>query len=56
MADLFIIIIVFVLLRSAIRFIIKEKKKGTRCIGCPDAGSCSRKCSGCAGGTCGKDE
>ena len=24
----------------AVRYIVKEKKKGTKCIGCPYAGSC----------------
>ena len=26
----------------AIRYIYKEKKKGTHCIGCPSAGSCQK--------------
>ena len=27
----------------AARYIYKEKKKGTKCIGCPMAGSCNKK-------------
>ena len=30
----------------AIRYIIKEKKKGTKCIGCPYSGSCSKSKAG----------
>ena len=26
----------------AVRYIIKEKKKGTKCIGCPYAGECCK--------------
>ena len=52
MADFIVIIIVFVLLRSAIRYIIKAKKSGVKCIGCPQAGTCASKCqseNGCNG-------
>ncbi len=27
---------------AAVRYIYKEKKKGTRCIGCPSSGTCSK--------------
>ena len=30
---------------AAVRYIYKEKKRGTRCIGCSAAGSCSGSCS-----------
>ena len=26
----------------AVRYIVREKRKGTKCIGCPYAGECSR--------------
>ena len=26
----------------AVRYIVKEKKKGTKCIGCPMAGQCEK--------------
>lgn len=39
----FISIVVLVLVVSlAIRYIIREKKRGTVCIGCPNAGSCQK--------------
>ena len=37
------LIVVILILFLAIRYIVKEKKKGTRCIGCPQAGSCQKK-------------
>lgn len=32
------------IIAMATRYIIKEKKKGTRCIGCPSAGTDECKC------------
>ncbi len=40
MENFIIIVILAVILGSAITYIIKEKKKGVRCIGCPAAGKC----------------
>ena len=34
------------ILYLAVRYIYKEKKKGTKCIGCPYAGSCQRHQNG----------
>lgn len=39
--------ILVALVGMAVLYIWKEKKKGTRCIGCPAAGNCS----GCRGGS-----
>ena len=36
------ILAVAVILFLAIRYIVKEKKKGNKCIGCPYAESCER--------------
>ena len=38
--------VLVLILYLAIRYIYKEKKKGTACIGCPYAGSCQRHQSG----------
>jgi len=48
MADLIVGGILIAVVVAAILFIRKEKKRGVKCIGCPDGGSCSRKgnCSG----------
>lgn len=37
------LIVLAMILFFAIRYIVKEKKKGTKCIGCPLAGSCQKK-------------
>ena len=40
MENLIVIGILLVLVGAAVLYIWKEKKKGTRCIGCPSAGDC----------------
>ena len=47
--DIIIAVVLLILVGAAVHYIRKEKKKGTVCIGCPDAGHCSRKT--CCGGT-----
>ena len=37
------LVAVALILFLAIRYLVKEKKKGTKCIGCPQAGSCQKK-------------
>ena len=56
MQNLIIIAIVAVILGSAVFYIRKEKKKGTQCIGCPDAAKCSGKCSGYSGNSSGNTD
>ncbi len=36
------VVITAVILLLAIRYIYREKKKGTKCIGCPFAGECTK--------------
>ena len=43
MTNIVIISILFVIVGGAIFYIVKEKKKGAVCIGCPHAGSCASK-------------
>ena len=43
MANLIIGIILLIIIGAAITHIVKEKKRGVKCIGCPAAGQCSRK-------------
>ena len=47
--DLLVVFVIALILAGAIAYIIRAKKKGVRCIGCPDGGHCSGSCSGCAG-------
>ena len=46
------ILAIVLIVGGAVAYIIKAKKSGQKCIGCPDAKSCSGNCSGCSG-SCG---
>lgn len=46
MVDFIVLGIVLVLVGAAAAYIIKQKKKGVKCIGCPDGCSCSGTCGG----------
>lgn len=43
MEDFIIIAIVVLILILAVGYIINEKRKGNKCIGCPNAKECSSK-------------
>lgn len=49
MANFILIAILLIIVGSAVAYIMKEKKKGVKCIGCPAAGSCSHNCNGGSG-------
>lgn len=53
MADLIIAGILFIIIGAAITYIIKAKKSGAKCIGCPVDGKCSSKKDGHSGCGCG---
>ena len=53
MTDFAIIVVLALVLGGAALYIYKAKKRGKKCIGCPDGGSCSGSCGGCNCG-CGK--
>ena len=46
MADIIIGIVLLAVVGLAIAYIVREKKKGVRCIGCSSAGTCPHKCNG----------
>ena len=54
--DYLIIVIIAAIIYVAARYIYKAKKKGIKCIGCPDGAKCSGRCTGCSGNCCGKTE
>ena len=37
------IIVIFLIISSVIIYIVKAKRKGVKCIGCPDAKTCATK-------------
>ena len=42
MVDFIVTIILIAIVGLAVAYIYKEKKKGTKCIGCPMAGNCGK--------------
>ncbi len=54
MADLIVVAVVLVIVGAAIAYIVKEKRRGVRCVGCPSGGICSRKREGTVGCGCGR--
>ena len=63
MVDFLITIILVTILGAAVAYIIKAKRRGAKCIGCPDSGNCTQEkltvsaCGGCSGncrGGCGE--
>ena len=55
MENIIIVAILVVIVGLAVRYIIKAKKSGKKCIGCPDGGSCSSGCGSCGGCGCHTD-
>ena len=53
MASFIVAGIILVIIGASIAYIVKEKKRGTRCIGCPAAGKCSGHSNGNSGCGCG---
>ncbi len=50
MTDIIIVFVVALLVGGAAGFIYISKKRGKKCIGCPDSGGCSGSCGGCSCG------
>ena len=51
MADLILTLVIVVIVGAAVVYIVKEKKKGIKCIGCPSAATCPSANEGkCKGG------
>ena len=56
--EIFAAAAIVLIVGGAVAYIIKAKKSGQKCIGCPDSktcsspGGCSGNCQGC-GGACG---
>ena len=50
MKNLVIIIVLIIVLALSISYIVKAKKSGIKCIGCPSGGDCNGECGcGCGG-------
>ncbi len=44
MENMIVVMILLVLIGSVVIYLIKEKKKGRKCVGCPYAKQCSQNC------------
>lgn len=47
--NIILILVIALIIGSAVLYIHKEKKRGVKCIGCPEGCSCSGKCGSCGG-------
>lgn len=47
MADFIIGILLLIVIGAAIAYIVREKKRGVKCIGCPNSGTCQKRTCGC---------
>lgn len=56
MGEIIAIAIIAVIVGGAIFYVIKAKKSGKKCIGCPDGCSCSGSCGGSCSAKQEKDE
>lgn len=54
--DIIVIAILGAIVGGAVGYIIKAKKSGQKCIGCPYSKTCHGSCGACASHTPGKDE
>lgn len=50
MVDIIIIFVLAAIIGVAAGYVIKAKRSGRKCIGCPDGAKCSGNCAGCSGG------
>lgn len=55
MANVIVVLLIVAMLAAAVAYIIKEKKRGVRCVGCSAAGECPHhhsETTGCGGCAC----
>ncbi|MBR5127554.1 MAG: FeoB-associated Cys-rich membrane protein [Roseburia sp.] len=48
MTDFVLVLVIAGIVGGALAYIRKEKKRGARCVGCPDGGTCGGKCGSCS--------
>lgn len=49
MENVLILLAVAAIVGGALWYIRREKKRGAKCVGCPDAKTCGGNCAGCSG-------
>lgn len=56
MTNLFVGLIVLAIVGAAVAYIMQSRKKGIKCIGCPEGLTCPHSKTGCGGcNSCGGD-
>ncbi len=53
MENFIIVAVLLIIIGAAVVYIVKAKKSGVKCIGCPHSATCGGKCSGDCSGSCG---
>ncbi|MBR5232529.1 MAG: FeoB-associated Cys-rich membrane protein [Clostridia bacterium] len=53
MKTVIVSIVLILILGGAALYIYRAKKRGVKCIGCPNSAKCSGNCAGCS---CGSEE
>ena len=48
-ADYLVLAVIVAILGCVILYICRAKKKGVKCIGCPDGATCGGNCTNCPG-------
>lgn len=54
--DLLVIAVIAAVIGLVLWYLYRAKKKGVKCIGCPDGAKCGGNCSGCSGNCCGSNQ
>ena len=49
MENVLILLVVAAIVVGALWYIRREKKRGAKCVGCPDARTCGGNCGSCGG-------
>ena len=52
MENVIIVIVLLAIIAAAIIYIVRAKKRGTKCIGCPAGGNCTNGQKGASGCSC----
>ena len=47
--DIIVIVAIALIIGGAVAYIVKSKRDGKGCIGCPYASKCGGRCDGCSG-------
>lgn len=56
LVDMIVLAVIALIIGLVVFYIHRAKKKGVKCIGCPDGATCGGHCSGCCGNCAGCKE